>query len=306
MGFTVQYCRVFIRSGCGITPLVLMGDNNSYDVGYPKRRERRWCCYHDYLGASENELKQYAADVAKAPDLTIWYHKGREFSGADLPRWMKQGIEAADTLEHILQYNGLRNVFCYIYYQNGEDICELEQHCSTTEEFDSWIVQAKAKINSGEQHYYPVVEFGVENIRLRPPILASGKPLIIRRGHDDYVTKVEYAEDGRVTGLVFIQDIKKALRFENGNSVPDLHAFRGLQYIYAEQQDKPYNVLLKITSGRNIGFFVGRRFRSKIRVETQPYAKRYADLESALKAKADIESKFAFACEPYILDETEH
>lgn len=305
MGFTVEYCRVFIRSNLGITPVILSGANNAYEVSPTVRRERNWSCYHDFLAVSEERLMEDADETSKCPDCTIWYHKGREYTGADIVRWMQKGIEAADTLEGILDYNRLPHIHCYILPQNGEGVRELEQNCSTTQEFDAWIAKAEARMRCGEHAYHPIVEFLREDIRLRPPILSSGRPLIVRRGHDNYVAKIEYDGDGRVNGIVFDRDIKKALRFENGDCIPDLRSFRGLQYIYAEQQDKPYNVMLKITSGRNTGYFVGRRTRSKIRVETQNYAKRYADLESALKAKADIESKFTFKCEPYILSESE-
>lgn len=305
MGYTIEYCRVFIRSQSGITPVILDGASNAYDTFPNLRRERRWKCFMDLFGVSEEELMKVAHDIAKSKDSILWYRNGREYRCSDIIRWMRDGISSADTLENILWENRLRSVFCYVAYQEGTNFVKLlEQSCFDTESFDAWIKEAKQKIEElyPEHRCFPIIRFWSENIHARPKILRSGKPIIIKYGLESYVSKIDVDADGNAVGISFSKDIKKAIRFENGDCVPDLRAFDGLRYLYAERQEKPFNAVLKITSGRCSGMYVSKRIGRRLYQSTiKENAKRYPDWEAALGAKKDIEAKFSLQCEICIL-----
>ena len=55
MSYTILYNTIFLRSGEGITPCVLIGSNNCYDASN-RRRDRSWSIFLNQPGTTEKTL----------------------------------------------------------------------------------------------------------------------------------------------------------------------------------------------------------------------------------------------------------
>lgn len=212
MSITILYNSVFLRSARGITPVILSGDSNVYDVdghGRATRRERHWCCFDNKLAVSEDELMKRVEGLRESEE--IWRRWNRIVDGEGLIRWMRKGIRNATSVEDVIAANGFPSLFCCISVWGREHYGgkKLFRDVSTTEEFDEWVDEAKEYVNSLDANHdaFYLVKFPCEIVRTTP--MESGS----------WVVELRY-ENGRVC---YMQRLRNGMMQTTGQKEKAMH-----------------------------------------------------------------------------------
>ena len=168
MSYSILYNQQFIKSKTGITPVVLMGDNNVWEAGRgPRdRRSREWGLLFGLMGASENEITKAIQDCAERSTGEIFVYKGKWYDKESFIRWGKRNISKASSIDSILNVNKVPCVVCML--TNNKNAMELLSTIETTEQLDSWIIKARQKIaKDTSKSLYPRMSFPREDL-IRP------------------------------------------------------------------------------------------------------------------------------------------
>ena len=188
MSYTIEYTRQFVRSGEGITPCWLAGDNNVTEGrGRYERRVRNWSCFLNLVGASEEEVMAKVQSLTGGPYQEHWKKNGKWVDDKGLINWAKNGIRNAASIEEILEANPAccGSVQCSVVIWRGFDRTEeARADVRTTDEFDAWVRQYRAiKESAGKEKFdaYPIVDFGAE--KLRVPVKEEKEPDTSARYH---------------------------------------------------------------------------------------------------------------------------
>lgn len=306
MSYTIEYNRVFLKSNHGYTPVVLMGDSNVYSGRYNQRRVRGWTCWAGKIGVSADELTQTASNMCGGYG-EHWLRHGKWVNDKDLMNWVSSGIKLATPLEPLLQTNGLNSAECALYVYNAGSNArseELFRFCSTTKDLDNWIEEVKDRMTKSQNgdSFLPLVKFCREDLHLPPKMEGA---VLLKHGKSQYVSDIDFNEDGKVCSVSWCGDIKKAMIFNSRESIPNLTRFGKFRAVKAEAQQKPYNVALRICSGAHHGSFVYSRGPHSLNVTpAMRSAKCYSDTRAAMKAKIEIEARFDVECEIFEIPET--
>lgn len=285
MSYTIEYNRQFIKSDFGVTPVWLAGDSNTRDI-QSQRRSRSWSCFHNLIGVTERDIME-AMELYLGGYNEHWKKNGKYLDDKALIRWVHSGVKNAATLEQIIEENRgeIRDVNCYlsVWGEGFSHKIELSAACSTTENFDVWIAQAKRRIavlRAAGKSAYPIVDFHTEGLR-HPKI--SDKPLpenVLIKSGKDYIYQYDANE------LVYGPSIKKAKVFtrEEAISFQD-NTFspwaRKGKLIDAIRKDLPYNAVIMFDTGLYAGQYIEVLSR-KIRLYDRPeYATHYPTVKIA-------------------------
>lgn len=300
MSYTIVYKRVFLRSGKGITPCYLKGDNNCWDP-LRNRRPRDWRCLNGFLGASEETILAWLDDVISGEDCEFYFDskKGAFMHSNGFRRWVMNSIKHAVTVENFCKTNNRRTIPCCVCRCEGLEMRESHMtYCSTSEELDAWI----DSVSSFSNEWFPVIQSPEDAVI--PKSWPDGKPFLLKSGNS-YVTNIVEDDKGYAVKISFSKNILNAKRFQSDTELPRLMYFKDkYRKVRAEKQDKPNNVALRITDGTYAGKYAGHRTSGKMCIESRDTAQRFEDLKAAEKARPIIERRFHIHCEPIILDET--
>ena len=292
MSYSIEYNSIFIKSRQGITPIILMGDNNVWSCD-GRRRERSWSCWCNFCGASAKQLQEKVDSMLGESEL--WMKNGRWVDGEAAVRWIRNGIKKASSMEDILKWNHLGCATCYLTeYESGtyKSHRVLHLYCKTNEEFDHWLDAVANYRQIHSKNIYATVSFDREDIR--QPTELTG-PVILKQ-KSMYVSDFSM-RDGKADSVCMEQDISKAKVFASMDDIPNLSCFGTFHPIKAKAISA-HQFYLEILNGPYTGYFV-RKVTSKqvfiARYDTGAY--RYSSKAAAEQAKSKLQQKFNLSCE---------
>ena len=94
MSYTIEYDKIFLKSGAGYTPLWLAGDSNCYEgSGRNQRRVRDWSVFMSQLGVTEEKLMERIQPLLGGPYQEHWQRRGKWVDDKGLVTWVKNGCK---------------------------------------------------------------------------------------------------------------------------------------------------------------------------------------------------------------------
>lgn len=290
MGYGIMYNSVFIKSNEGITPVVLYGESNVYDVvthGQRARRFRSWSCFQGLIGSSVDELMKTAAFlVEKNPCQEHWKANGKWVDDAGIVQWIQNGVKRAATLENILNHNGHPNVTCFVSCWDNGNYYRREMYIiSTTEELDAWIHCAREVMQDAEQNRYsaqPVIEFLTENVKKPRAIRPDENKIVLIKKNGVYLSKINN------DSLMWDRRIKNAMNFTQKQAMEIIAKYlqTGMAILVdAKNQRYPYDTIIAVrdTLG-GISYVVAASVCAVKTSDSIENAKRYRDKTAAEEA----------------------
>lgn len=301
MSYTIEYAKQFIRSGNGITPCWLAGDNNVSEPTFKGRwrRAREWAVFLNLVGVTKEDILN-----AIQPSLggygEHWKNPNGKWVDDDgLIRWVKNGCKTAASIEDIISANHMSSIHCYVYvWKDLEHEILLNKWVSTTDEFDEWIDEVKElrKKRGSHNSFYPVVDFGTEKIV--HPAAEDGKRtaerVIMQRGSGN---NVYYLTEHSKDRSSWSRNIKEALVL-NCEDAKELQRsgsswLRKAKLVNADAKDYPYNAVIRFVDGYRAGSYVEKRASRSLRTTPcKEYAHRYKDGKAAEQAMKKMQPAF--------------
>lgn len=298
------YDKQFIRSDKGITPAVMVGDNNVWTGnGKYQRRARDWSVLGNNITVSEEQLLALAKSWTGGAYQEHWKQNGKWIDDAGLMRWMKNSIKSAASVEEIIIANAFNSIQCYLSVWIGDNhYDELRTYVHSTKEFDLWTEQVNARIaeikSQKENHAFPIVKFTSEfdNEKLNHPRLTKAvKPeKVIIKNKGKYLTEFTKDDNRRVNSYSWESETKNAIEMSYDEAVAFVNDFGRwsgrAQIVNATKKLLPYNAIIKINgmetgSGTCDDMFVKKSTRSRITLShTEAGAYHYCDEKSAARA----------------------
>lgn len=169
MSYSIMYDAQFIRSNSGITPVVLMGDNNVSEQHWNGsrfiwRRSRDWNCFMNLLGASEQEVLDSVEKLTGGQYQEHWMRGNKWVDDEGARRWAKNGIKNAASLEEILDINGRKSAqVCISVWRGCNHTYEKNEYITNTSDLDLWIREAKDLIAAVKKNKansaFPIIKF---------------------------------------------------------------------------------------------------------------------------------------------------
>lgn len=298
MSYSIEYASVFIKSESGVTAAILSGDNNCWEAGN-KRRARHWSVWQNMLGVPGDKIIAAAEAFTGGPYQEHWKKGGKCVDDAKLMRWARNGVESAADIESILRFNGLRYVSCWVStwheFEHGETMRRL---VTTTQELNAWIRDANAAIAEKKLDgisAYPVIEFYDEKVKMPKAAITPAQrhlsKVLIKKGRR-YLYEYTENENGRLVSetlgpnatLAEVFTVEEAEAFLNRHSLGNASGYR---VVDAKRAEKPYNVVLRLSSGNYVERHTSKRI---FLAYTQEHAKRFADKNAGIAAKKRVDS----------------
>lgn len=264
MSYTIEYNRIFLKSGEGITPCVLDGSSNCYEPSYNgrMRRDRSWGCFLNMIGVTEEAILK-AVQPWLGGYQEHWMKNGKWVDDAGLIRWVRSGVQRAVTLEPLLEANQMAYVCCRVYTWTPETYTKdiLSVNCRTTAELDAWIRQAKKVIQDRKaagETAYPVISDLPENLR-KPRVNTPDKAIVKKKGsylvsHTDQETR--WSRNAAEAEAIPWEDAEILLRQNL--------LLRKARLVDAARKEAPNNAVIQFKTGYRAGTYIARRSRSRI------------------------------------------
>lgn len=300
MSYTIEYNRQFIRSASGITPVWLAGESNVWESGAGhSRRSRAWSVFYNMLGVTQEELLA-AIQPSLGHESQHWMKNGRWLDDKALLHWIKLGCKHAASIEDILleNRNKISSVRCSLSVWAGDGHRQsLFRDVKSTEEFDSWLGLAKAEmiaIRSRKNMVFPIVDFGVEDLRHPSAIDLCDDCKVLFRHKNSYLVELPSTESSS-----WSTDVRKAhvFSYEEALAIKGDHKYGWIaesRLVLAAIKEYPFNAVLCVKKGAYEGQYVLKRTRGKLYFTLmKEYAKHYATTAKAEKAKHRIEAAYA-------------
>ena len=115
MSYTIEYDKIFLKSGAGYTPLWLAGDSNCYEgSGRNQRRVRDWSVFMSQLGVTEEKLMERIQPLLGGPYQEHWQRRGKWVDDKGLVTWVKNGCKNAVSIEQLIEANRFGAIKCCV------------------------------------------------------------------------------------------------------------------------------------------------------------------------------------------------
>ena len=223
MSYYVEYAKVFIKSKCGYTPMIYLGDS-SLRTERGAIAGKEWSVFCNLIGASEKDV--YRAFQSCCHGYEHWKSGGRWVTDSSLMAWAKNGIRTAATVEDIIAYNYQGSLHCYIWaFPDGKTRhTELDEYIRTTEDFDSWILRSSQRISEleceGAKEYGRSIKIGASGDNfIVPPVLNDNDTYFIKFKNKYYLCGAkdlkfdEKYQRWRISGMEYAADEGKACEY---------------------------------------------------------------------------------------------
>ncbi len=299
MSYTIEYNRQFIRSANGITPVWLAGESNVWEsTGGNSRRCRDWSVFQNLLGVTQEELLATVQSFL-GYHSQHWIRNGKWVDDKALLSWVKLGCKRAASVEDILLENKdkVSGIRCSIsIWEDNTHRRSHDRTIKTTEEFDAWLELAKveiAAIRAKKQMAFPIVDFGVEDLRHPQTIERDSDFKVLFKHKCSYL--MELSSSGNSS---WSRDIRKACVFsyEEAISIKQEQKYGWIaesRLVSASRKDYSFNAVLRVRSGVYTGEYVLKRTRNRLHfTRIKEYAKHYATAGAAEKAREKIEAAY--------------
>lgn len=264
MSYSIEYNRVFLKSGEGITPCVLSGSSNCHEQTSSGRwrRDRSWGIFHNMIGVTEADMLESVKPWLGGYQ-EHWKKGGKWVDDAGLIRWVKSGVRGAVSLEALLETNRMSYVNCRVCtWTPGmytQDI--FSARCSTTEELDAWIREARDVIRKQKEtgkDVYPVISELPED--LRRPRANTPSLAIVKKGNSYLVSHTDketrWCRNAEEAEVIPWEEAEALLR----HSV----LFRGARLVDVARKKEPNNAVIRFKTGPYAGSYIRSRSRTRI------------------------------------------
>lgn len=299
MSYTIEYDRIFIRSGYGFTPLWLAGDNNVYET--KQRRARDWHCFMNLLGVSKDEMFAAIEPMLGDEFQQHWKRNGKWVNDAALKRWVENGCKNAASIEDILRCNGMRRLAFYLHTYRKDDSMqtsawgktEMLTNVSTTQEFDTWIADVKAELAELHGDAYVCVRLSRDKL-IHPEAQKLACEMVLIKSRLGYLAELPTS-----SGTSWTKDIRRAceMDLDKANELmanADYGILSTAKLVNAKSKYRPFDSVLRFADGQYAGEFVLKLSRSHAKLTRNiDHAYHYPDRRAAERALKSVAPKFA-------------
>ena len=311
MSYSILYNWQFLKSVEGITPVILIGDNNVTTrvwMGnhWGERRAREWSCLFNFIGVSEEKFMNEIMNMTGKAYQEHWVRNGKWVDDNALVKWAKKACETAADVEDVLKSNPLIYIRAYLSIWNKQDdknLHMLEAYIHDTPELDSWIKDAKRvseEQRSAGNIVYPIVRFSREDLKKCNGEKKSHPESVLVKSRYGYLTSYALDKEGKfIEKSSWSRNVHEAAKysFEEASSIQRKGVCQGLvnmRLIDVKAQDAPYDAVIKAVSKKSASFqyFVRSVGTHKVYFTFQEeYAKRYRDMRSAEQTAKKLNEK---------------
>lgn len=303
MSHSIIYDRKFIHTAIGIFPTVLMGSSNCTEFICDTRGrsrevlERSWASIHQDVCCSEEDLRKWAEDIAEANAIEIFKQKGKWVSGKQLPKWIANGIAAANTLEGYLKANPIRSFSgCIIIWTKDRTFPEREmfRYLHNNAELEEWYTEATQKAQQiQEENPDKSASIHVE-FDGRDPLRVPASPIqgeVIAKVGCGYVKSYMTGRSIQLT-----DNAKDAVTFasaEEGEKELGVR-WKNLRFVSSKVKQTEKNFVICVAGETfHAGLYIQKTTRSRLHFErTAEKAARYASQAAAIRQARSIELRF--------------
>ena len=258
MSYSIMYNWQFLKSEEGLTPVVLMGDNNvttSVWMGnhWGERCARDWSCLFNFIGVTEEEFMSAIQSLTGKSYQEHWKHNGKWVDDKGIINWAKNACKKAASVEQVAQLNPYISIKAQLSVWSKEDKHSymLDEYIHSTAELDGWLRSAKptmAALRQEGSHVYPIISFSSEKLRRCSAMTDQHPDKVLMKCKYGYVSG--YDEESRT--LHFNRDIKKALimDYDTAVRVQTKEFYRSepaLRLVSAKAQEEPYDAIIRVT-----------------------------------------------------------
>ena len=310
MGYSILYNWQFLKSSEGITPVILIGDNNVTTrvwMGnhWGERRARGWACLFNVAGVSEENFMREIKNMTGKEYQEHWMRNGKWVDDKALVNWAKKACASAASVEDVLSMNPFVYITAYLSVWHKDSKCThmLETTIRNTDELDAWIRsgnQLSDELRADGAMVFPIVNFSNENLKRFPSGNKNHPATVVVKSKYGYLTDFTVEkESGTISQSSWNCSVKKALKMPYDEAL----AFQtrgsrrmavSMRLIDAKAQDAPYDAVISAAPKKENGcmYFVGHVGAKKVRfVYRMEYAKRYSSIKAAERAAKNLNKR---------------
>lgn len=296
MSYDIMYNSLFLKSHEGITPVVLMGSSNVYDVlasGKSGRRARNWSCFNCAVGENEPNLMNMIESFTGGTYNEHWKVNGKFQTDEQIVRWMQKGIKEAASIEEVLDFNKELPPLCYCGYWQDDTYHESEMaYVATSEQLDSWILTVRTlrdEMKAKNVDIFPVVRFSIEDI-MRPTGKNKTSAVVVR----NQLTK-DFIGSVTDSSITWVSDINDALRMPRAEAICLTRGrlrWANVKVATAPNTEWPNNAVIQIFYGSSMGYYSAKSSGGKVVLASAArYAKHFKDVTHAERFLSKINFK---------------
>lgn len=312
MSYAILYNWQFLRSENGLTPVVLMGDNNLVEniwMGnhWGERCVRDWSCLFNLIGVQDEEFMNAIQSVTGKTYQEHWKRSGKWVDDKGLVNWAKNACKNAATVEEVKAENWDVSISAHLsVWEEYKNTKMLEENIADTAAFDQWLHNAKtlmAEQKAAGKTVYPIIAFGREDITRHRACAKHIPKTVVIKGEYGYLT--EYEESGyhdAIESSSWRPFIKDALVFEYNEAVElqkkFMHNRTKVRLIAATAKDAPYDAVIRaVRRGDKDGLAAQFYYVSKVTGSATRFvsgissAKRYSNMSAATASAARLNAR---------------
>lgn len=312
MSYAILYNWQFIRSQEGLTPVILMGDNNLVEnvwMGnhWGERCVRDWSCLFNLIGVSDEEFMSAIQRMTGKTYQEHWKRSGKWVDDKALINWAKNACKNATSIEEIKDENWNVSVDALLsVWKENENSKMLEKSIDSTAALDEWIHEAKkvcAELRNTGHSVYPIIKYGREDIT-RHSARAKHTPekVVVKSSYGYLVDYKESEYDNSISSSHWRTLIKEALVMEYDKAIELEKKFRysrtKVRLVSAEAKAAPYDAVIRAVRRDDQDglaahfYYVSKVTGSATRfVSSISSAKRYSNMSAATASAARLNAR---------------
>lgn len=307
MSYSIMYNWQFLKSEEGLTPVVLMGDNNvttSVWMGnhWGERCARDWSCLFNFIGVNEDEFMAAIQNMTGKSYQEHWMRNGKWVDDKSLVNWAKNACKNAATIEEVKEENWNVTIqACLAVWENYNRSTMLVEYIKDTKSLDTWIRKAKvivAEQKAAGHSVYPIIKYDNEKLT-RHSAKTVHKPafVVVKSAHGYLVGVEEERVREGIASSYWNRSIKKALvlSYDVAADFKKQYQHGNVRLIDAKAKDAPYDAVIRAVPRSGNGtccYYVSSVSGTTTRfVSTITGAKRYRDMRSAETSAAKLNGR---------------
>lgn len=309
MSYAIMYNWQFLRSENGLTPVVLMGDNNvttSVWMGnhWGERCVRDWSCLLNMIGVTDEAFMDAIHGMTGKSYQEHWKRSGKWVDDKGLVNWAKNACKNAATVETVKAENWGVSISAYLsVWDEHKNTRMLEEDIADTASFDQWLQKAKtlmAEQKAAGNTVFPIVAFGREDITRHRACARHIPKTVVIKGEYGYLTEYEVSKYyDAIDSSNWRPSVKEALVFEYNEAVElqkkFMHSRMKVRLIAATAKEAPYDAVIRAVPRNESNGLSGNFYyvKSVSRAATRfvsgiSSAKRYRDMKTASASAAKL------------------
>lgn len=310
MSYSILYNWQFLKSSEGITPVILIGDNNVTTrvwMGnhWGERRARDWSCLFNFIGVSEEKFMNEIMSMTGKAYQEHWVRNGKWVDDKALVKWAKKACETAADVEEIFKLNPFIYIHAYLSVWDKEDknTHVQESFIKDSASLDEWIRSAKKMTDeqrAAGNTVYPIIKYSREDLKKCNGEKKTHPESVLVKSRHGYLTSYALDEEGKyIEKSSWSRNVHEAAKYsyDEASSFQRKSACQGLvnsRLIDVKAQDAPYDAVIMVTPRRvpSCQYFVRGVGTQQVYFTFQEeYAKHYRDMKSAAQTARKLNLK---------------